>query len=575
MSKLFHLALVETSGNQNYIFSSNKLRENIGASELTYRAGTKWVLEAIAAIVPGSKSLSLWTPDGTQLRRNLLNSDRNPAIETSKLGIEVIVAASGKAIFLTKDEDTAQQIIRQVTRKALEEAPGLDVCGVIQEFDWDIQCMGDAISQVHEHFEAYRNQRITPQHRFQRIPVVQACATSGQPAAQHSSAYGDERQAISALSHAKIEVAKQAQGRLRSLLNHPEDNQGFAGTTQDLDGKCDWLAVVHADGNGLGKIFMGFHQHIGATKPSDNRDYINKLRRFSIALDQCTEAAFKTAITQIRIITKGENQPSLIPLAPLVLGGDDLTVVCDGRYALQFTRAFLKAFETETASAKHCEGIVPEIASKALHSDHLSACAGVTIIKPHFPFSVAYGLAESLIKSAKTVKQKVTFTESGDPVPCSAIDFHILYDSSVIDLAEIRRKLVRNNRHLCKRPYVVTELDHLKASTTEGQTWCEFHHWDTLSDRIAAMTKKDDETGDRLLPSSQMHELRSGLFFGQAFSDGQFRLIQKRYENQNINALEESSSSLFSQDPDSQIYCTSFLDALESLEFFETAGATP
>jgi hypothetical protein len=89
------------------------------------------------------------------------------------------------------------------------------------------------------------------------------------------------------------------------------------------------------------------------------------------------------------------------------------------------------------------------------------------------------------------------------------------------------------------------------------------------------MTQKDDETGDRLLPSSQMHELRSGLFFGQAFSDGQFQLIHRRYQNQGIGKIQENetSISLFSQDPKSGVLCTSFLDALESLEFFETAGA--
>ena len=154
------LTLIETSSNQSFIFSTNKLRENIGASELTYRAGTAWVLDAIALEVPGMARSGLWTPDGTQLRRNLMDSSRNPAIEEpSSTGLEIIVAASGKAMFLSHGRDVAQKIIRRVTKQALENAPGLSICGYIHPFDWDTECLGDAVQTIHKQLEAYRNQQ--------------------------------------------------------------------------------------------------------------------------------------------------------------------------------------------------------------------------------------------------------------------------------------------------------------------------------------------------------------------------------------------------------------------------------
>lgn len=70
------LVLIETSGNQNFIFATNKLKENIGASELTYRVGTQWLLEIIGDIVK-NPNLKLWQ-DSDLLRQNLLNSNHNP-----------------------------------------------------------------------------------------------------------------------------------------------------------------------------------------------------------------------------------------------------------------------------------------------------------------------------------------------------------------------------------------------------------------------------------------------------------------------------------------------------------------
>ena len=148
---------------------------------------------------------------------------------------------------------------------------------------------------------------------------------------------------------------------------------------------------------------------------------------FSIALDICTEQAFLFAAKEMA--KRRKNESFTLPILPIVLGGDDLTVVCDGRDALQFTHDFLTQFENETARTNHelVEAIIPQIAGEAFTPKRLSASAGVAIIKPHFPFSAAYDLAEELIVSAKRVKKLV---KDPDPTkllwPCSTLDFHAL-----------------------------------------------------------------------------------------------------------------------------------------------------
>lgn len=546
-----YLVLIETSGNQNYIFSTNRLRENVGASELTYQACTYWVREAVDRRNSQKQFENCRTPES--FRKALRNQ---PCLEETNQRAEIIVAASGKALILTKDEDTAKAIISEVTRKALQEAPGLDIAGVykeipvVQGFARE-KTLGAAIKQVHKIFEQARSRRPSPENRFLRLPIVAACAVSGLPAAEIDT-LGRKPKPISKVSATKRDKAEDARTRLTNLDQklQAQIDQLLEPETEDQEEKRSWLAVVHADGNGLGQIFLNFEDHLGDDK--SNRQYINQYREFSLALDECTETAFKTALN----VFPEELDPKtgkVVPVVPLILGGDDLTAVCDGHYALEFTRVFLQEFERQTET----KPVIAEIAKKVFGVGRLSACAGVAIVKRHFPFSVAYDLAEELIKSAKEVKRKVTKqSDPNTPFPCSAIDFHILYDTSSIDLRDIRSKLEPEPQtQLYNRPYVVSDDLH----QANGQDWVELHQWQRLRDRVQALS-------DGKLPSSQSHALRTALFLGKGAADAQYCLVQQRYD---LTPFTESAQSVFHQRQG--IYSTSFLDGLDAKDFLKNA----
>jgi len=506
---IMNLVLIETSGNQAFIFATNKLRENVGASELTARVGTLFVLEAVRAV-------------GRQVPENHRDPRNFPAISNTN-PVEVILAVSGKALLLVHDAAIGRQIVRAVTLRALQEAPGLEVRGVVsRQFDFAKDALHPLIGEVHREFEAVRSRLPGPAARFQRLPIIAECASSGLPAAEYD-ASGRESGPRSAVTLKKREAAQDGLNRIRTIVDKKFRLPYSTDEIEDLG--CDWLAIVHADGNGLGQVFLDFEKQAGA---QDNRDYIKKLRSFSLALDACTEKAFCRSLTVFR------SRRDITPIVPLVLGGDDLTVVCDGRQALQFTKKFIDCFEEETRQHSDINSILKE---------GVTSCAGVAIIKPHFPFYAGYQLAEELLKSAKKLK------------PLSAIDYHILYDASGPDLERIREELTVDggSTQLVGRPYLLRpHADHPHRA------------WSDLEHRIEAVRARDDDDR-RCLPNSMLHELREGLFLGRKAAESRLALVRNRYRP-HIDPLLVGDNLFWIEE---EQHITALLDAVDTAEFWE------
>ncbi|MGB9666588.1 MAG: Cas10/Cmr2 second palm domain-containing protein [Candidatus Cryosericum sp.] len=565
-----YLVVLETSGNQAYVFATNKLKENVGASELTRRAGTEWVLEAVAR---QTGRQSLYRDDPVEQKKVLINPALNPHIETEGAMVEVVEAISGKAILLVKDEKAAKAIVQHVTQKALDEAPGIDVKGAVAGFEWNEPgSVAKGLKKAYRRYEELRTSMHGPESRFLRLPFVAECASSGMPAA----GVDKDGVPVSLQTVAKREPAKD----VHDAVSRQWAPEGWT-FAYNLD-KADWMAVVHADGNGLGQVFMNFENYCGSPIPVDNRKYVDTLRRFSCAVDVCTHKAFKEAVNSIVDIAAKVPQDKMgprnvLPLRPLVLGGDDMTVACDAQLVMSFVKKYLEQFEVETA----CDEDTKAVAARMTHGDManawLSAGAGIAIVKSHYPFYAAYNLAEELASRAKNVVKEVMRHPNGGIWPCSTVDFHVLHDSSATELDEIRRKLRVDDgvTLLYGTPYVITPSANFEQAPleTEQKAWLGLHAWGRLTMRADVLREKDED-GRRILPNSQIHELRASLFKGRGTADAALQLIEHRYAEAKISKLlekptTEGEHTLFALDR-KDTYVTLLLDAMEAEAFLPT-----
>ena len=501
------LVLIQTAGNQAFIFATNKLRENVGASEITAAAGTDFVHCALAG----------------------------------RSGVQTIVSTSGKALLLVPSHDVGKEIVRSVTSHAVTNAPGLEVRGAIVEVkDFDKPgTLHHAVRAVHERHAQLAGRVPSPRERFLRLPVVADCATSGLPASVMVRE-GTKPIDISAVTVEKRQHAIAGWNRIREavgpITNEDRERFRLAPGPDVLDEMgLEWHAVIHADGNGLGQVFLNFQDYLpGGASGYSNEDYAECLRKFSKALDEATQNAFRTALGQLADRTP---RTRYLPVVPLVLGGDDLTVICDGRFAVQLARDFLRAFERETTGLAKSVGLenAPE---------RFTSCAGVAIIKPHYPFHAAYDLAEQLLEKAKDAKKH----------NLSALDFHVLYDTASSDLDSIRDKLRIGGASLVTRPYVTTR--------NPVPAWARRRDIDDLGTRIIAM-RRPGEDGPAL-SRGMLHDLREGLFQGVAEAEARVGLARGRHGNALDPVL--TNGQLFFDDDGVQT--TGYLDAIDLVDFW-------
>ncbi len=428
-----HWVLIETGGNQRYIFSSNRLRHVVGASQLVHEVGTVWVAEAV--------------------ERCGLPRDT------------VVMSASGKALLLVSSATAGRVVVRDVTTRALREAPGLRVTGVVgPAFDpTDDGAHELARADTYALHRRVRAARPDPLQRDRIFPWHRLCRDSGQPAAGEE-VYGDEPPVPAS---AAVLARSQARDRAWTRLRRELGERGATIMPAHLDDlrHDGWVAVVHADGNGIGGLFRGFVEHVKRAEGTA-RVSLDTHARYQRAvageLDAATWQAVRETVTalidqQLGLDQRLDSHELRGRLLPVVVGGDDVTLVCDAALAVPFVRSFADAFARHTAR----QPTLSAITAAATGQPHLTASAGIAVVKPHHPFATAYDLAEALTVSAKRFRH--------DGRTLAGFDIHMAHTSTLRDLAELR-EYVRSDgdpvstlaRH--GGPYLLDPVDELPVT---------------------------------------------------------------------------------------------------------------
>ncbi len=186
-------------------------------------------------------------------------------------------------------------------------------------------------------------------------------------------------------------------------------------------GDNKWIALVHADISGLGQVWQEISRAFG------DEDDISTLGSISAEIEKAISGAAQEATRSILLEQADCNRSYdkyVLPARPLVLGGDDLTLIVRADLALKYTKVLLEQIEIKTKQA--FSDLKTEInwLEKADLPTHLSACAGVAYAKANQPHAMANALAEGLCKYAK----KDAKHERQAPYP-SGISFHVIQTS--------------------------------------------------------------------------------------------------------------------------------------------------
>lgn len=401
------LAMYDVLKIQDFVFNSNKTKENCGASIIVQK-----IFEEGIDIVLNGNAFKNWSVPPYEFR--MLSGNPPDA--------EVIYVGGGNALVAFKDRESAIDMTQQLSKFVLEQSGGmLQFSVAYQEFSTK------AIFQnvKEEMIKQLKTNKASKRYSYPMlgIGITRLAMPDGLPATKE-----ENKEFYSKSAALKRKAFDDSKDYFRKKLGENYDFQTEFDKLGQKEGE-NYIAVVHIDGNNMGAKLEDLTR--------DSKDFaaaVPILREFSHKLDQTFIETFIAIVDKLQqglkipdFFSKFNIVDDKIIIRPIVLNGDDVTFVCAGKLGITLVEHFLLELSKRSPiKLKHADDIP------------ISACAGVAIVKSHFPFYRAYELAEELCKSAKE-KGKIVAKLAGHEIEVGSwLDYHVVYSGVTTRLPELR-----------------------------------------------------------------------------------------------------------------------------------------
>lgn len=527
---------IELKRVQTFIFEVPHLKAMLGANALI---GQTMRHELPALIEDKGKKLE-WPAkimhQGPQAPLDAIpdSADRDDPVALYAKGI--LARDGGHFIAVFEKEEEAKELLHTAETTLAERLPGVLYDASVDPFPLP---------------EKRGREKIEPREtELLDLPVLQVCQKTGAGPASDLNPNPNEtdRWQARSVTHREKWGDKFYAGKTQDIIGllrpalYPDKQQNWK-EPDDLKQLTagDYLALIHADGNGIGKRYK---DHCDKWKKEESSTDAVAQEAHGEAFFHSMRVAVRRAVVDAlkqTFTTQNERRPYEV----LMLGGDDLLLICRADRALNFAQNYateLKKYELTDGSP-------------------LDVAIGVAIAQKSYPLHRLQELAESLASSAKRL-----YRSQNNQDKTSVIDWQVVTQSWFMGVAEARRQSERvaytidgqiETLLLSRRPYPI-----LGTNALEG-----------LLNAARRLEGSDEKKDEAKAARSPLRSLRDACERGRLRGE----MVFKRLPDDIQSALGGQEAKLWQAlKSDSQvIHATRALDIVGISEIARLGGKKP